>query len=95
MSEIRRVLCYITPDRVAEGFYTFDGETIMMMGDDGNGKWSPVLVDDEPVTERVTPENVVAVAKVLTKRIRKAFLGEQVEGFGRGHRIEYSNEGIA
>lgn len=84
MSDIRHVFTYLGPDHVAEGFYIFDGETLTMMGDDGKGNWSPILMDDgETVTETVAPEHVEAVAKKLTKRIRKSFRGETVEGFGR------------
>jgi hypothetical protein len=42
------------------------------------------------VTETVAPEHVEAIAKKLTKRIRKAFRGETVEGFGRA--LTYENE---
>lgn len=85
-SEVRRVVTYLGPDQVAEGFYTFDGETLRMVFADGE----PVTLDDEPVTETVMPEQVEAVAKKLTKRIRKAFRGEIVEGFGRA--LTYERE---
>jgi hypothetical protein len=89
---IRSVFAYLGPDQVVEGFYTFDGKTVTMMGDDGKGSRVPMMLDDEPVSERATPETAVAIAKVLTKRIRKALRGETVEGFGR--RIDYSDQGI-
>lgn len=90
MSEVRRVVSYLGPDQVTEGFYTYDGSTVTMMGDDGNGNWSPMRLDDEPVTGAATPDHVEAIAKKLTKRIRKAFRGEVVEGFGRA--LSYENE---
>lgn len=92
VGEVKSVFCYLGPDQVAEGFYKFDGGTVTMMTTYDDGDWTPLLLDDEPVTERATPETVVAVAKILTKRIRKALRGETVEGFGR--RIEYSDQGI-
>lgn len=57
----------------------FDGSILTMVFANGE----PVLLDDEPVTEAVAPEHVEAVAKKLTRRIRKTFRGEIVEGFGR------------
>lgn len=79
MTDVRRVITYLGLDHVAEGFYTYDGETLRMVF--GNGV--PVMLNDEPVTERVAPEQVEGVAKRLTRRIRKTFRGEVVEGFGR------------
>lgn len=88
-SEVRRVVTYLGPDHVAEGFYTFDGETLRMVFANGE----PVTLDDAPVTETVTPEHAEAVAKKLTRRIRKAFRGETVEGFGRS--LSYEREAFA
>lgn len=85
-SEIRRVVSYLGPDQITEGFYTYDGETLRMVLADGK----PVALDDEPVIETVAPEHVEAIAKILTKRIRKAFRGEVVEGFGRA--LTYERE---
>lgn len=85
-SDILRVVSYLGPDQVAEGFYTFDGATLRMVFANGE----PVILDDEPVTETVVPVHAEAVAKKLTRRIRKAFRGETVEGFGR--RLAYENE---
>jgi hypothetical protein len=34
--EIRRVISYLGPDQVAEGFYTFDGVTLRMVFANGN-----------------------------------------------------------
>jgi hypothetical protein len=83
---IRRVFSYLGPDQVAEGFYTFDGATLRMVFANGE----PVVLDDEPVTETVTPEHAEAVAKKLTKRIRKTLRGETVEGFSRA--LTYERE---
>lgn len=85
-TEIRRVFTYLGPDQVAEGFYTFDGATLQMVFANGE----PVILDEEPVTETVAPEQAEAVAKGLTRRIRKAFRGEIVEGFGRA--LNYERE---
>jgi hypothetical protein len=82
-SEIHRVFSYLGPDHVAEGFYTFDGVTLQMVYANGE----PFLLDDMPVTETVSPEMVEAVAKKLTKRIRKLASGSSVPGFGRGESI--------
>lgn len=88
-NQIRRVICYLGPDQVAEGFYTYDGTTVRMVFANGE----PVALEDEPVTETVGPDLAEAVAKRLTKRIRKAFRGEIVEGFGR--RLQYEREVFA
>ncbi|KRQ11925.1 hypothetical protein AOQ73_05820 [Bradyrhizobium pachyrhizi] len=87
MTDVRQVFAYLGPDHVAQGFYTLDGDKLTMVFDNGQ----PVMLDDAPVTETVTPEHVEAVAKKLTKRIRKAFRGELVEGFGRSA-LSYENE---
>lgn len=89
MTAIRRVFSYLGPDQVAEGFYTFDGETLHMVFANGE----PVILDEEPVTATVTEQHVEAVAKQLTRRIRKAFRGEIVEGFGR--KLSYEREAFA
>jgi hypothetical protein len=88
-SEVRHVLTYLGPNQVAEGFYTFDDETLRMVFADGK----PVELDDQPVIETVISEHVEAVAKKLTRRIRKAFRGETVEGFGRS--LTYEREAFA
>lgn len=90
MTEIRSVITYLGPDQVAQGFYTLAGDKLTMMGDDGRGKWSPMILDDEPVTATVTLEHAEAVAKMLTRRIRKAFRGETVENFSRA--LSYEKE---
>lgn len=87
-SEVKHVFAYLGPDQVAEGFYTFDGSTLRMVFANGE----PVMLDEEPVTETVEPDQVEAVAKRLTKRIRKTFRGEIVEGFSRS--LTYSAAGI-
>lgn len=86
---MKRVVSYLGPNQIAEGFYTFDGETLRMVFANGE----PVMLDDEPVIETLpgsSPDQVEAVAKKLTRRIRKAFRGEIVEGFGRA--LTYENE---
>lgn len=86
-SAVRRVFSYLGPDQVAEGFYTFDGTTLQMVFANGD----PVELDGDPVTETgFAPDLVEAIAKRLTRRIRKALRGETVEGFGR--RIAYEDE---
>lgn len=88
-SEVRRVFIHLGPDHVAEGFYTFDGSTLRMVFANGE----PVTLDDEPVTETLpicSADHVEAVAKKLTRRIRKWALGETVEGFGRA--LTYERE---
>jgi len=92
VSEIKTVFAQLTPDRVVEGFYKFDGEIITMMGNDGEGNWIPMVLDDEVVSHKATPEHAVSIAAMLTKRIRKALRNELVEGFHRP--LEYSNQGI-
>ena len=85
--EIHHVVTYLGPDQVAEGFYTFDGTTLRMVYASGK----PVELDGEPVTETgFDTKHVEAVAKKLTRRVRKALLGETVEGFGRA--LTYENE---
>lgn len=88
-SEIRRVISYLGPNQVAEGFYTFDGETLRMVFANGE----PVMLDDEPMASLCPLEQVEAVAKKLTRRIRNAFRGETVEGFGRA--LTYEREVFA
>jgi hypothetical protein len=93
VTNVRSVFTYLGPDQVAQGFYTLDGDRLTMMGDDGQGNWSPLILDDEPVTATVPPEHAEAVAKRLTRRIRKAFRGETVDGFGRA--LSYETETFA
>lgn len=89
MTSVRSVFTYLGPNQVAEGFYTFDGSTLQMTFANGE----PVLLDDHPVTETVEPAQVEAVAKRLTRRIRKAMLGEKVDGFSRA--LTYEREAFA
>jgi hypothetical protein len=78
MFRMRHVFAQITPDQVAEGFYVIRENTITMVYGDGN----PVQLDDAPVTAKIPPGgNPDSIARVLTKRIRKALRGEKVEGF--------------
>lgn len=90
MTTVRYVAVQLTPDSIAEGFYTYDGETITMVKRDG----SPVFIDDQPVTENSHPDHVTIAAKRLTRKIRTALLGDFVPGFEK-RRLEYSHEGIA
>lgn len=90
-SPVRSVFTYLGPDQVSEGFYIYEAatRTLRMVFADGQ----PVMLDDEPVTETVDPQHAEAVAKRLTRRIRKALRGEVVEGFSR--RLTYENEVFA
>lgn len=90
MTTVRCVNVLLTPDSIAEGFYTYDGETVTMVKRDG----SPVLLDEKPVTETSHPDHVTLTAKRLTRNIRKALLGDSVAGFEK-RRLEYNHEGIA
>lgn len=87
-SEIKRVFAQISENEVTEGFYKLKGNVLTMVWyPDGE----PVLLGDAPVTAKVQPgANPDAVARMLAKRIRKAFRGETVEGFNR--RLEYTRE---
>ena len=78
---VKRVFITLGPDRVEEGFYTLDGDTITMVYFNGQ----PFLMDDEtPVTATAAPNMIEPVARALTKRIRKWALGDSVPGFERG-----------
>ena len=90
MTTVRCVNVLLTQDSIAQGFYTYDGETVTMVKRDG----SPVLIDEQPVTEDSHPDHVTITAKRLTRNIRKALLGDSVPGFEK-RRLEYSHEGIA
>jgi hypothetical protein len=87
---VRYVAVQLTPEKIVEGFYTYDGETVTMVNRDG----SLVLIDEQPVTEASHPDHVTITAKRLTRNIRKARLGDIVPGFEK-RRLEYSHEGIA
>lgn len=100
MTVPKRVFITLGPDRVEEGFYSLDGDTITMTYANGE----PVLMDgDEPVTATATPDMVESVARALTRRIRGWALGASVPGFGRGESIggrtteplSYSSNGVA
>jgi hypothetical protein len=84
VTDVRRVFISLGPDRVEEGFYSLDGDTITMTYANGE----PVLMDgDEPMTATATPDMVEPVARALTRRIRGWALGASVPGFGRGESI--------
>jgi hypothetical protein len=85
VTTIRGVTIQLTPDSVAEGFYTYDGETVTMVKRDG----SPADIDDEPVTEASHPDHVTTVARRLTRKIRKSLMGGTPEGFGAGESVRY------
>jgi len=91
MSELKRVFVQIGPSHVAEGFYTVRRGVLSMegCGPDGN----PVTWEDgTPITHKLRPnDNPDSIARILTRKIRKMFLGERVPGFNRI--IEYSNAG--
>ncbi len=83
MSDVKRVFVTLGPDRVQEGFYTFDGDQITMVYANGE----PLVMDEVPVTATATPDTVEPIARMLTRRIRKWALGNSVPGFGRGESI--------
>lgn len=85
MTDIRRVFITLGPDRVEEGFYTLDGDTITMVYANGE----PVMMyEDVPVTARVVPADMIEpIARSLTRRIREWALGSSVPGFGKGESI--------
>jgi hypothetical protein len=81
MSEIQRVVVHLGPNRISEGFYTVEGDTLTMVFPNGA---SIPLDDPELTSAHLKPgDNARAIAGILTKKIRTAFLGEQVEGFSR------------
>jgi hypothetical protein len=90
LTKVRYVAVQLTPDSIAEGFYTYDGETVTMVKRDG----SPVEIDGGPVTEEAAPDFATITAKRLTRRIRKALLGDSVAGFDK-RPLHYQHEGIA
>jgi hypothetical protein len=78
----------LTPERVIEGFYTLDGDELIMTYADG----SPVMLNDGQVKRKLTiGEDARVVASRLTKEIRKAMLGDIVPGFSDP--IAYANQG--
>jgi hypothetical protein len=77
---IKQVNCYIGPDQISEGFYTVDDGLITMVRPDGK---LVHLDDHQPVQHQLQPgDNEQAIAKMLTRKIRKHFRGELVESFG-------------
>ncbi len=99
MPEINYVAVYITPDQIAEGFYTLSGNVLTMVdGEDGN----PVrMKDGEPFPPRILREGEDArvIAGLLTKEIRKYWREinfpkvESVSGFDA--QINYPRMGVA
>lgn len=87
---IKEVICYVGPNQISEGFYTLDAGQITMVHPDGK----PVNLDGGLVQHTMREgDNEEAIAKVLTRRIRKHFRGEIVEGFSNP--INYPTIGIA
>lgn len=88
---IHQVIVHLGPNRIAEGYYTIDGDTLTMTFDDG----SPVLLaDGSKVTHEITPEtNVKGLAAVLAGQVRRELLNELVPGFSRD--LDYPAAGIA
>ncbi len=91
MPEIHYVQTQIGRNRVAEGFYTLEAELLTMVYNDGE----PVILEDgSRVMHRLQPEdNARKIAGALTIKIRKALMGERVEGFSSP--IDYPQTGIA
>jgi hypothetical protein len=90
VTTVRCVNVQLTPDSIIPGFYTYDGETVTMVYQNGD----PVLLDETPVTEKAHPDHVTITAKRLTRKIRRALLGDAVPGFEK-RRLDYHFEGIA
>lgn len=91
MPEIKSIIAYIGPNQITEGFYTLNGDTLTMVHADGN---AVRMADASAVTHIIKPsDNVEAIAKMLTKKIRTHFRGELVEGFSRN--LEYPSQGVA
>ena len=90
MSDFRQVFVTLGENHVIRGFYTVKGNVLTMTyGPNGN----PVLLDDAPVTVKLLQNsNPDAIARQLTKKIRRALRGERVEGFDRV--IVYPHESI-
>jgi hypothetical protein len=80
----KRVFVTTGPNQVEEGFYTVDGSKITMTYANGE---NVMLHETEPVTATAEPHMIEAVARALTRKIRKLALGESVPGFGRGETI--------
>ena len=92
MTEVHRVFATVAPNQVTVGFYTLtDGNLMTMVHPNGD----PVMLDEAPVTAKLSPGSnnnlIEQVARLLTKKIRKSFRGELVEGFDRV--IAYPSDG--
>lgn len=91
MPEIKYVMAYIGPNQITEGFYTIEDGLITMVRPDGG---VVKMGDDSLVQHQLKDgESEEAIAKVLTKQIRKHFLGDIVEGFSRD--LHYQPLGVA
>jgi hypothetical protein len=91
VTSIRYVTVQLTPDSIAEGFYTYDGETVTMVMRDG----SPVELDDVVTSEAAHPSRAAYTAQRLTRAIRKALLADAPPPGFQKSRLEYRKEGIA
>ena len=88
--EVHHVFCLIGPNQVCDAYYVIENDTLTLTYRDGE----PVTVppDGRSMSAKLSPEsNADAVAKVLTRKLRKIVYAEAVEGFNRV--IEYPREG--
>jgi hypothetical protein len=70
------------PDQVCEGFYVVERNVLTMV--DGETGDAISLDGETTVSAKLNPDsNADQIAKLLTKRIRKALRGDAVEGFDR------------
>lgn len=88
MTEVRVVYVQLKPDQVTEGYYTVNGDKLVMTFADG----SPVDADRFCHTFK-DGENAKQIAGRLTKLVRKSLLGELVDGFNDP--IRYADMGVA
>lgn len=91
MPEVHYVQAQIGHNRVAEGFYTVENGVLTMVYNDGE----PVRLEDGSRVEHTLrpDENARKVAGRLTVKVRKALMGETVEGFSSP--IDYPSSGVA
>lgn len=88
MTEVRVVYVQLKPDQVTEGYYTVDGDKLVMTFADG----SPVDADRFCHTLK-DGESAKQIAGRLTRQVRKSLLGDLVDGFNDP--IRYADMGIA
>lgn len=88
--DFKQVFVTLSENHVVRGFYVIRNG-VLTMTHGPNGK--PVMLDDAPVNVKLLQNsNPDAIARQLTKKIRKAMRGVRVEGFDRV--IEYPHESI-